>query len=357
MKRYIGIDKTKVKSFRIVKVDEAKLISNNNVIHKTDDIAVVEVSRVESNEYFEYSYLKITDGKIFNSLVMGNKINNGIANPYSFIEIHVSDESNGNLKPLTVHEYHNLIETLKEYIKEQYGLYLDFTEAKFEEIEINITAEMDRQFVEYEFLLQQMVHLVPKTYNYSSYVGKKRIVKQFEFFNKSVQAKIYDKTSQLKDKYKIHIDKQYMRIEYNLCKPKKIKDCLGSEYIYQLNDNAMHKWITNQIMKDIVRPIEEHIKGADKQLLIMAKQEKQIDSRKWTKIFFNKAMAKKCIVKTGKLSLVTDLKQIISTICKLISKSNISRTIQRLNVLENEYMFAKDNFMKLAEIKSKFTCF
>ena len=208
----IGIDKIKVKSFRIVKIDEAKFIANNNVIYKNDGVAV-EAATLDDNKYFAYSYLKITDGNIFNSLVMGIKNNNGIPNPYSFVEIHISDELNGNLKPLTVAEYHNLIENLKTYIEEQYGLYLDFNGAKFEEIEINITAEMDRQFIDYEFLLSQVVQLVPKTYCYSTYIGKKREVKQLEFFNKSVQVKIYDKTSQLKDKYKIRTDKQYMRIE------------------------------------------------------------------------------------------------------------------------------------------------
>lgn len=354
VKRMIGIDKTKVKSFRIVKIDEAKFIANNNVIYKNDGVAV-EAATLDDNKYFAYSYLKITDGNIFNSLVMGIKNNKGIPNPYSFVEIHISDELNGNLKPLTVAEYHNLIENLKTYIEEQYGLYLDFNGAKFEEIEINITAEMDRQFIDYEFLLSQVVQLVPKTYCYSTYIGKKREVKQLEFFNKSVQVKIYDKTSQLRNKYKIHMDNQFMRIEYNLCKPKKIKDCIGSEYIYEIDDKVLSEWITSQISKDIIKPINKHIENANKQLLTMVQKEKQIDSRKWTKIFFSKAMAKRCSAKTGKLALVTDIKQVTNIICKMTSKSNLSRTMKRLNALENEYLFAKDNFIKLSEITEKFS--
>lgn len=140
----IGIDKTKVKGFKILKVYKDNLFANNNVIYKNEyPLIAVEVDTDE--EVFEYSYLRITDGNIFNSLVVGTKINRGQINIYSFIDLHIGNKEMSNLEPLTIAEYHSLLERLKAYLEERYGLYIDFTEAKFGEIEINVTAVMDRQ--------------------------------------------------------------------------------------------------------------------------------------------------------------------------------------------------------------------
>lgn len=85
-----------------------------------------------------------------------------------------------------------------------------------------------------------------------------------------------------------------MRIEYNLCKPKEIKHCIGWEYIYEIDEKVLSKWITSQISKDIIRPINKYIENANKQLLTMVKQEKNLDCKKVDKDFLSKAMAKRC---------------------------------------------------------------
>ena len=218
MERYIGIDKTKIKSFLLRKIDREKFFNKNNcnIIYKQEG-ATVEVKDIY-NISFNYSYLKVTDVSMFNTLIMGVKINKGVINPYSFIEIPISDKDEHNLIPLKCSEYHKLINEISEYLKDKYGLYIDFDTAKFDEIEINITANMELPFESYDYLLNQMVYLTPRIYLYSSFVGKKRITNQFEFFNKSVQVKIYDKSRQLNEKYKIKIGKKYMRIEYKLIK-------------------------------------------------------------------------------------------------------------------------------------------
>ena len=350
---YIGIDKTKVKAFKVISIDMHRLKSSKRAIYKEDLFGIAIAT--EKGETISFDYLKITDGYLFNSLILGVKRNKGAINPYSFIEIHISDTEERNLRPFTIAEYHEHIERLKCYLKSQYGMTVDFSEAKFEQIEINITSEMSLQFQEYEYLVNQMVLLAPKRYSLSSYMDRKRSISQFSFFNKSVQAKIYDKTKQLKDVHGITLSDHYMRIEYTLNKPNKIKVALKSEYIYKVRDKDIKEWITGQICKDLILPIQKHIKRADKILIELAEEEINIDCRKWTRNFLNRAMAVKEELTNGKLHVVTDIKQVMDIIEKLTSKSNKKRTSNRLISAFLKYPFAKGNLDKLDEIIAKFT--
>lgn len=348
---YYGIDKTKIKDFEIDLIDIDKLKSNN-VILKEDKIgiSVVDINGNDRN----ISYLKITDGHIFNSLTIGVKMNRGIPNPYKFIEIHISETNDNNLKPLSICEYRNLLERLKLYLEDRYGIYVNFNNARFEDLEINVTAKMDRQFIEYEYLLDTMVYLVPKSYELRPYIGTDRTIKQYEFFNQSVKAKVYDKTRQLDEKFKISLENQYMRIEYKLCKPRKIRDSLNTEYINKINDEDIKIWLKKQIYKDLIKPIEKHIQESNKILIKMAKLEKEKDLKKWTRNFISEAIATKLDIRNGKLSLVIDIDQVIEAIKVVSSKSNCSRNIKRLQVDFDRYPYLRFNLSKLQEIKFKF---
>ncbi len=350
---YKGIDKTKIKGFTVELIDIEKLISNDNVIfqEKLPGIAVEDIK----GEIRSINYLKIKDGHIFNTLAIGSKLNKGVPNSYSHIDIHISELTDNNLKPLKVSEYINLLERLKGYLESRYGLYINLEKAKFEELEINVTAKMDKEFIEYEYLLEQMIYLVPKVYEISPYIGKDRTLKQYEFFNGSTEAKVYDKTRQLQEKFKISLDKQYMRIEYTLHKPKKIQSCLGTEYVYQMTDQAIIDYLKKQINKDLIKPIEKHIKEGDKQLLQMAIESKETDSRKWAKSFTGIALAERLDKRNGKLPLVIDLEQVKKAIKKVsTNKSNCNKTLARLQTEFDRYPFINDNLEKLQEIKDKF---
>lgn len=231
----IGLDKTKVKAFTVTLIDFEKFKISKSVIYKEDVFGVAIQST--RGERLSFDYLKITDGFMFNTLTLGVKRNRGIINPYSFIEIHISHGDERNLKPVMIEEYHMLLKQIRDYIEDEYGVSIDFSEAKFEQVEVNITSSMEFEFEEYEYLLNQMIMLVPKRYSYSLCVGKDRVTRQFNFYNQSTQGKIYDKTKQLREVHNINTDKQCMRIEYTLNKPSKIKTCLKSEFIYSIKDD------------------------------------------------------------------------------------------------------------------------
>lgn len=151
------------------------------------------------------------------------------------------------------------------------------------------------------------------------------------------------------------MEDHYIRIEYTLNKPNKIKATLKSEYIYRIKDEDIKEWIRVQIYKDLISPIQKHIKKVDRLLIELAEEEINIDCRKWNRNFLNRAMAVKEEHTNGKLHVVTDIKQVMDIIEKLISKSNKKRTSDRLISAFLKYPFAKGNLDKLDEIIAKFT--
>ena len=288
---------------------------------------------------------------------MGVKYNKGIRTIYSMIELSIAEGTDSNLKPLNVSEYRNKIKRVFKYLEDMYGLYFNVEELYLDDMEINITAEMDRQFMEYEFLLDNMVYLVPKKYDISPYLGKDRTVKQYKFFNNTVEGKIYDKTRQLKEKFKIEgeMKEQYMRIEYTLHGSRKIESALGTRLVAEITDKAIEEYLFKQINQDLIKPIQKHIETSNKKLLIMATELKEKDSRRWIGTFFREAVAEVEDKRNGKLSVVIDMEQITNIIKKVSSSSNYAKTLERLADNMNRHLYLSNNIDKLNEIINKFT--
>ena len=350
----IGIDKTVIKGFRMELMDKDKLLKNSNVVLQEREMGVLTKGIDGSN--IEIDYLKVTDGHVFNHLIMGVKYNKGIRTIYSMIELSIAEDSDSNLKPLNVSEYRNKIKRLFKYLEDMYGLYFNVDELYLDDMEINITVQMDRKFIEYEYLLNNMVYLVPRKYNISPYIDKDRTVKQYTFFNNTVEGKIYDKSRQLNEKFEIkRLDKQYMRIEYTLHGSKKIESVLGTRLVAEITDKAIEEYLFKQINKDLIKPIQKHIETSNKKLLNMALDLKEKDSRRWASAFFREAISEKEDIRNGALPLVIDIEQVTDIIKKVSSSRNHAKTIGRLADNMNRHLYLSNNIDKLNEIINKFT--
>jgi len=347
-----GIDKTVLKGFELELIDKKKLQNNDNVILQEKNLGIY-VKDIDGTD-ISINYLKIIDDNMFNYLALGVKINKGVVISYSMIEISISELTDSNLKPLNVSEYRNMLKRIFRYIEDRYGLYMNLDKLYFDDIEMNVTSEMDMPFIEYEYLLSNMVYLVPRKYDISPHIGKDRTVKQYEFFNNTVHGKIYDKTRQLSEKFKIKLDKQYMRIEYTLHGSKKIEKALGTRYVNKMTDKAIYDYLKDMINKDLIKPIQKHIETSNKKLLNMAIELKEKDSRKWAKMFLYTAIAEKEDIRNGALPLVIDIDQIKEIIKKVSSLNNHTKTIGRLADEINRYPYLLDNTNKLNELIDKF---
>lgn len=359
MATYTGIDKTVIKGFKVLALNKDKLLSHayNNVVLQTADYGII-VPSITADEEEHITYLKITDGHLFKYLVMGVKQNKGILNPYYQLHITISDLTDNNLYPLNVTEYINMLNRIKDYLLDIYGLEVDFTEAYYDEIELNKTATLDGEFKDYNYILNLMGLLVPKRYkNRAYYTDNLNILKQVEFSNTAIKGKIYDKTRQLQEKFKIVLDKNYMRIEYTLHGSKKIETVLGTRNINKINDEAIRSFLDTQIEKDLITPLKNHIAEGTNKLILMANTIKARTPKNWISTFLDKSLNASILYKSNagtlKVPLLVDTLQLKETIAT-VSGTNASRNVRTAEKKFNSFTAYGSNIKKFSEIIDKF---
>lgn len=349
--RKFGLDKTKLYNIDLIGIDFSKLNKKlgENVVIQTigETMSVIDLG---TNKYKDLAYLKVVDEEMFNCLVIGVKKARGKAIKYVNLDVHINSLRGNNLEPLGMEEYYKLLADVKEYISENYGIELDFGQAKFKETEINLTFMVDRTFQEYEHILILMALLAPKKYKSKIInLDNKNDVTTIILNNKSSDYKIYDKTKQMQVVYKIEITENYIRIEYTIKATTKIERDFNSANIHQLTDKQIREYMQKRIFEDLIKPLEKHIEQGNKVLRKMAKEEREKDIKKWTRLFLLKAVGEKT---NDKVPLVFDIEQ-VKLILKEEGSRNYARTIKRLEEEIRNYKYLNDNFIKLDELKRK----
>ena len=353
-----GIDKTVIKGFKLNYIDKEKLNAHvyENVILQTANYGIIVPT--SSDEEEKIVYLKITDGHLFKYLMLGVKQNRGTLIPYYHLEISISDLTDNNLIPLSTTEYLNIISRIKAYLLDIYGLDVDFTNAYYDEIELNKTAVMDKEFKEYDYLLNLMGKLVPKRYKNRVYhTDELNILKQVEFYNDSVKGKIYDKTRQLQEKFKIVLDKNYMRIEYTLHGSKKIETALGERAITKVSDEAIKSFLNEQIEKDLIAPLEKHITEGSKKLIAIATALRKKNRNNWVSSLIDKSLNANLLYTSPageiRVPLLVDTQQVKEAI-KKVSGNNAYRNIKTAEKNYSSFSNSGSNLDNFKEIRDKF---
>jgi hypothetical protein len=344
-----GIDKSKLYNIKINGISFKKLEANLGACTLQTMGEVMAVLNLDTGNYKEIAYLKIVDEIMFNCLIVGVKKTKGKSIAYVNLDLHIDSIRGDNLEPLNMEEYYILIANVKEYIFDKYGIDLDFTEAKFKELELNVTMLLDRDFTEYEHILKLMTLLAPKRYKAKMLgMDNRNNITTIVLDNKSIDCKVYDKTKQLKVVYKILIDDNCIRIEYTLKTIAKISKDLGGN-IHSLTDKDIKEYLQNRVYEDLIKPTEKHIEEGNKILKKMVKEEQKKAPKKWTRLFLLKSITESI---DNKIPLVFDIEQ-VKAIIKEKTKTNYARTIDRLEEELSSYKYLNNNFTKLNEIKEK----
>lgn len=347
-----GIDKTTINNIKIKSVDLDQLRKNDTNVFlelATDEIGE-ETIDASTGETLFIKRLEILDNIYFNVLRVGFTPNGQSRNYYVTIQINLRSLTDDNTTPFHISHYLHSIDKLKDHLQNRYGLEVDFSEACFKELEINVTQKMDYDFINYEYMLSIMMKLCPGSYKSKSLRYEDNQFTGITFSNKKVYGKIYDKSKQLKDEFNIIKDGQYMRVEYRLIGNRKIEEVFKTSNIDAITDSDIKSYLKKQIYKDLIKSLEAHIKASENHLNKVFNDYKDKGCHGFIRTFVCSSYSLK---DDNNVPYLFDTTQ-LETIIRSHSEKNYSRNIRSVEAEFNKRKYTYDNFKKLAEFKSKF---
>lgn len=159
----IGIDKSRLNNIFIKDIDETKINQhqhrdeNREIVVEYGDTPVILQSgrclrrlklKDERIGLLSFRYGKRTDGK-----------------SHATCSLHLLATDNGNnLQSLTVQEYKKRVSEAFRLITREYGIMLDYSQAKIKSLEVNATFSLQEDFPKYEKVILMMIRNVPQVY-------------------------------------------------------------------------------------------------------------------------------------------------------------------------------------------------
>ena len=225
----IGINKATVNNIKILSVDFNKLNARDNVKISTNKERISLPTATGGTK--EVHSIKIKDGYVFDRFYCGIT---GMLHQFCVLELGVKDLCGDDMYPVNVEAYKRMLKQVRKYMDEVYGIKLNFDDVCLKEIEINNTFKLDRNFEEYEYLIEKFEKVAPKRYE-----RKEQELNGLELNNSLTTLRIYDKKYQLEHDHGLKVNDELMRIEYTFKTSDKIKAVFGTNKLNELTDEAI----------------------------------------------------------------------------------------------------------------------
>lgn len=339
--RMYGIDKTELRNIYIESIDLDRLKASDAVFSLSDSPIAQPVMLHNSDDIIKLDRLYISNDKLFESFTLDYKIQRMVRIYYTTLNLAVKlkNKKLHNLIPMNCDRYKSKLNIIKEYLANNYGIYISFTEARFRKIEINITESMDYEFEDYRVLFEAIrkernLRVYPNSSTYESYLK----TGTHYYSSKTQELKFYNKSREMNDYFKIKLDDhKIMRLEYKLTGYDKIADKLGTDKVLELTDEAIADFLNESVAVDVFKPIKKYIAKTNKALTKKYKQIKKQCKRGYIREFANYCnsldaeifdiqqvldIAKGDIVKSNN---TTRNKKIIDSIISPILKHNLDK--------------------------------
>lgn len=343
-----GIDKSELRNITIESIDLEALRRSSAVFNISQSEIAQPVQLHNSEDYIRLDRLYIADEELFDSFALDYKKERSARAYYTSMNLAIKKKKvkQNNLLPQSLDQYRQKLETIREYLIHNYGVYVSFTDSRFKKIELNITAEMKYDFEDYKVLFEAIrqernLKIYPNSSTYESSLK----TGTYYYSSKSQELKFYNKSKELWDCFKIQVDDKIMRLEYKLTGFDKIADKLGTDKPLDLTDEAIVSFLNESIKEDVFKPIQKYIDKTDKQLV---KKYKQI--KKQYKRGFIREFAHYC---NAKDTDIFDMQQVLDIAKRDINKSNNgSKNRKLIDSIMSPTL--KYNLDKFAEFKVKF---
>lgn len=277
---YIGLDKVTVSNLGVRMLDLHKLQHNNNNVRiyerdVNNSHAVISKPTID-NHSFTYSSIKIEDNNLFKSLSLGATITEDGVRDFSHLVCFVEREGEGNYRPYTIQEFQEHMNHLQSYIQETYGIYVDFINATFKELELNQNIHLERDFHSYQHLINYLAQFASKKYSKSFYKSNKGRFTGISLKNKSFELKIYDKKEQLKKK-KVQVKDETMRVEISVLNKSKnatknIKKYLLTDKIFEVTQATLNAFFSSMLASILFNQLYKEKLKQEKRIKRLAKR-------------------------------------------------------------------------------------
>ena len=332
----IGIDRSVLCDFIVLKVDTEKLKSNiqNDFGEKVyTNIVYDDKSPVELENGKRVGKLIIKDSRI-GKLTVSFEKNNLSGREYvnSSLELMVSEDNN-NIQNLDTAEYQTRIIDVFNALEERYGVIVDYSTIRIKKLELNATFYLNEAYEKYRLPILLLIRNVPpkrygktKSNNSVKYAtwheadmqtGEDKLETAL-VKNSSIELKIYNKGKHLKDIEKIDkIDKDIMRVEYTIKDKRILENTFGDNLVTSLTDEKITNLFRKYFNRDIAAPYYQWASKNHKQLVELTKKHRE-QYQKWTSTFFRECRQYEAI---HGLPILFDLEDMESVFRELEPKS------------------------------------
>ncbi|EGT5045138.1 hypothetical protein DAF96_18605 [Clostridioides difficile] len=360
-----GIDMSKLNEAKQLHQDKINLDTSYNISMIKD---------IKTNKKINLKYLSIRDDILFDSFRMYSFEMKGFHHIQVEFDLFVMNNNN-NMLPKKISEVKEHYKRVIKHLKEQYGIYLNPNVILLECIEINSTFQLEHEYSYYNYLLELLYKLAPRTFN------KCINVTTFYLNNNSVAIKTYNKSEQLKDKIENFDIVNLIRFEYTLKTRKKVNEVFGTYDLSKITDEQIQDFFKKSIQKDFLNLFEKHIKTSNKLIqkftdeAVAENTTSRVLKSKWISSFIIKSISRSLPAKLNQnqiqeinqiqdckfvgeattsfdIQVLIDKEQILRQI-KRIYGSNSSRYIKQYKKELDELKKYFDTFKKYTEIKEK----
>lgn len=281
----IGLDRTIIGNFEITGIDFERALSFS------EEKVSIECSG--ENLYYlkdghAFSRLKIVDNYMFGVCTVYMKCMNGTRFVYASMDISIGTVRETNFQNQTMEEFKLRLGTIREYLVNKYGVVADFMQAKFRNLEINVTLPLDHKFKEYHRVFNLMMYNVVLRNSKPTLEFKTENKKNAEQEvtgickkNNCLEVKVYDKARQLREQNKANLSGEYMRLEIKLLTTQKIREVFGTNQVYQITNKMIEQYFEKQCRKLLIKPYEKWKKKNREQLKKIMEEHRGKSERNW----------------------------------------------------------------------------
>lgn len=284
LKEKIGVDRIVITDIDILSIDYHKLESQENVVKKflSNDILAT------STNIDNLTYFKIKDNLYFKDFYSDRTISKNNSKRSATMILTVTNVLSDNLNNLSITEYKEHLQSVKQYLKSKYGISVSFRNASIKTIEINTTFTIENKYYQYERVLELICKNMPLIHSADKIYADSENNKTFYKENKYQSVKVYDKKAEMK-KRKEDIENikenNIIRFEYELKTKSKIKDTFNTAKLFEIDDEMIYMFFEQRFIKFIKTPIKKWRLKSNRKLRKMIKLHKSKNKITWQNSF------------------------------------------------------------------------